>query len=48
MFDTEIVHLVIRILLAALMGGLIGLERSAGDRPACARMSSWRRVLHCS
>ena len=34
MFDTQFMHLVLRLLLTAFLGGIIGLERSAGDRPA--------------
>jgi putative Mg2+ transporter-C (MgtC) family protein len=30
-------HLILRILLAVFLGGIIGLERSAGDRPAGLR-----------
>ena len=35
--DTLLAQLTLRILLAAFLGGLIGLERSAGDRPAGLR-----------
>ena len=40
MFDTQFMHLVLRLLLTAFLGGIIGLERSAGDRPAglCRRL----------
>ena len=37
MFDTQFMHLVLRLLLTAFLGGIIGLERSAGDRPAGLR-----------
>lgn len=37
MLQEQMFHLMLRILLAAFLGGLIGLERSAGDRPAGLR-----------
>jgi putative Mg2+ transporter-C (MgtC) family protein len=37
MEPTMIGHMTLRILLAAFLGGIIGLERSAGDRPAGLR-----------
>lgn len=41
MFDTQFMHLVLRLLLTAFLGGIIGLERSAGDRPAGLRTMCW-------
>ena len=37
LWDEQVLRLMLRILVAAILGGLIGLERSAGDRPAGLR-----------
>lgn len=37
MFDGLVWHFTLRLILAAFLGGLIGLERSTGDRPAGLR-----------